>query len=189
MLVFPLGLAYFIFLVTGFSIGLGTSVLLFGLLIIGLMFACSWGLSAFERQMAIWLLRVKIEPMSKPSPPGLGFWKRFTAYLTNPVTWLGLAYLLLKLPIGVVVFSVYLALLISSAAFLFAPLSMGWLKFDLGFWVLDSFPEYLVASFLGIFITLTSFHILNGLAYLLGQMSAFMLGGRKLKPGSQDANS
>ena len=53
-LTFPLGIAYFVFLVTGWSLGIGLAVIWIGLLVLLLVFAVSWGLSAFER----WLLAI-----------------------------------------------------------------------------------------------------------------------------------
>jgi hypothetical protein len=55
-LAFPLGLSYFIFLVTGLSLGISLLIIWVGLLILLLVFAAVWGLSAFERLMAIWFL-------------------------------------------------------------------------------------------------------------------------------------
>ncbi|MGM0771456.1 MAG: sensor domain-containing protein, partial [Halobacteriota archaeon] len=60
---FPLGTAYFIFLVTGLSMGLSLSITLIGIPILILMLVTWWELASFERQIAIWLLGINIPPM------------------------------------------------------------------------------------------------------------------------------
>src|SRR5512136_1654311 len=57
LLAFPLGLGYFIVLVTGLSLGFSLAILWIGLLILALMVVVWWGMAAVERQLAIWLLR------------------------------------------------------------------------------------------------------------------------------------
>ena len=52
LLSFPLGIAYFVFLITGLSLGAGLLVIFVGVpILIGVLFACQ-GLGAFERLMA-----------------------------------------------------------------------------------------------------------------------------------------
>ena len=59
---FPLGLFYFIFLVTGISLGLGLLIVWIGVpLLIGVL-AASRGLSAFERLLSVNMLGSDIAP-------------------------------------------------------------------------------------------------------------------------------
>ena len=97
-LAFPLGLVYFIFLMVGLSSGIGLTIVWVGLLILLVVFITWTALAAFERQMAIWLLREEIPPMSRQDLSGLTLWQQFKATVTNPVTWKGLVYLLAKFP-------------------------------------------------------------------------------------------
>src|SRR4051812_46938929 len=60
---FPLGLAYFVFLTVGLSVGIGLTIVWVGLPILALVIAGSWGMAALERQMAIHLLGVAVPPM------------------------------------------------------------------------------------------------------------------------------
>lgn len=57
LLAFPLRTAYFVFLVTGLSLGLSLPFWV-GILILLFMIIAWWGLVVFERQLAIWLLHV-----------------------------------------------------------------------------------------------------------------------------------
>ena len=51
---FPLGLCYFIFLITALSIGVSTLIVWIGIPILLLTVGAWWGLAAFERGLAIW---------------------------------------------------------------------------------------------------------------------------------------
>src|SRR3954451_24411457 len=83
LLAFPLGLAYFIFLIVGLSLGFGLTLIWIGLPLLALVFAGSWAFTAFERQAAILLLGAEIPPMAPmapipppPSEPARTIWQR-----------------------------------------------------------------------------------------------------------------
>ncbi len=175
VLAFPLGVVYFVFLVVGFSVGLSTSMLLVGLVILAFTLAAAWVLAAFERQQAIWLLRVSIGPMARP-PAGPGAWNSLKAYVGNPVTWSGLFFLALKFPLGVMVFCVTVTLLALSAGLLLAPFTFWWAPVVIFFWRITTLPEALVLFVAGLVIAPLALHILNFLAYGLGQLARLMLG-------------
>jgi len=111
LLAFPLGVFYFVFLVTGLSLGIGLLIIWLGIPILLFMLAAWWALTAFERQLALWLLRVDIPPMSRESASGQSVWTRFKAHLKNPVTWKGLVYLFAKFPLGILSFVVAVTLI------------------------------------------------------------------------------
>ena len=52
-LTFPLGIFYFVFLITGLSVGIGLTIIWIGIPILLLIGLGWWGLAAFERWMAI----------------------------------------------------------------------------------------------------------------------------------------
>ncbi len=186
LLSFPLGLFYFVFLVTGISLGLGMIILWIGVILLVGMFAAWYGLAAFERLTAIWLLREQIPAMQPYDQTGLSIWQRFVAALKNPVTWKGLAYLLLKLPIGVICFTVLVTLVSLSGALIAAPFyyTLNFPVFDLTlngasyttFWVIDTLAEALILSALGVLIAIISMHIFNGMAWLSARFARVMLG-------------
>ena len=184
-LAFPLGLAYFIFLTVGLPLGLGLTLIWIGLPILALVFAGSWGLAALERQMAIGLLGAEIPPMSPPEGlQGKGFWGGIQAFLSNPVTWKGMAYLLLKLPLGMVSFTLAVTLLSLSLAFLLVPFAYSFLDFselyvDGTLWWVDTFGEALACGLFGALIALVSLHAFNGLAAAWRLLATGMLGSRR----------
>ena len=60
LLVFPLGTFYFVFLVTGLSLGFGLLITLLGIPILLLVLGGSWVLCGFERAVAITVLKEEI---------------------------------------------------------------------------------------------------------------------------------
>lgn len=185
LLAFPLGLFYFIFLVTGISVGFATLIVLVGLLFLAVVIAGWWGLAVFERQLSIWLLHEDIPPMETFKHPEESFGKQLIDHFTNPVTWTSLVYLFVKFPLGILSFAAVVALAVTSLAFITAPLTFWWVPlrvelFNNQIWMLDSLPKALIAFVIGLFLALISFHILNALAWISGRFARYMLGGLKL---------
>lgn len=191
LLAFPLGLSYFIFLTVGLPLGLGLTLIWIGIPILALVFAGSWGLAGLERQAAIHMLGARVPPRTPPPvQEDLGFWKKVYAFYTNPVTWKGMAFLLVKLPLGIVTFVGLVALLATTAAFLVAPFAvyaMDWDDFgddiyvDATYWSweVDTFPEAFVCSGIGLVLLLVSLNLLNGLAFLWARTAEVLLGHRR----------
>lgn len=178
LLALPLGIVYFTLLVTGFALGIPLIIVWVGIPILLLVMGMAWGLTAFERVSAIGLLGVKVPPMSRPAIPGASIWKRFINYLGNPVTWKGLIYLLIKLPIGIGTFTAVVTLLSVPLAMIFSPmvLFIPNVHIDLTFWRIDTLPEVIAMMTMGFVLLTLSLHILNFFSYLLGELARVMLG-------------
>ena len=184
LLSFPLGTAYFIFLITGISLGVGLLFVWIGFALLLFLFACWWLLLVFERQLAIGLLRIEIPPLIRQGQQVKGLWKVFVAYVTNPVTWKGLLYLLVKFPLGVINFTVTASALAISGVLLIAPLLYRLVPLQIWFtwertWQIDTLPEALVACVIGAILMISTFHLTNGLAWVSGQFARWMLGNRQ----------
>jgi hypothetical protein len=183
-LAFPLGLFYFIFLLTGLALGFGLTIIWVGLPILAVVLAASWGLAALERRFAILLLGADVPPMT---PPATGetqdFWKRVQAFLGNPVTWKGLGFLFLKFPLGIMSFVLTLVLLVIPTAFLFAPIAWGFddVYYDIPFWNVDTFGETLILAAFGFMGLLVSLNVLNGLGRVWRELAEVMLGSRRFE--------
>ncbi|HEX4966624.1 MAG TPA: sensor domain-containing protein [Thermoanaerobaculia bacterium] len=180
-LAFPLGLIYFVFLTVGLPLGYGLIVVWVGIPILALVFAGSWWMSALERQLAIRLLGAEVPPMAPP--PGsetVGFWQRVRTFLSNPVTWKGMAYLLLKLPMGIASFTATVTLLSFSFGLMLAPIVWPWtdLRFeiDFGVWQPGTFGDALLCGLVGVVFTFLSLNLLNGLAFVWRWVATWMLG-------------
>src|SRR3954453_3268955 len=198
LLAFPLGLAYFIFLAVGLTVGFGLTIVWVGLPILALVFAGSWAFAAFERQAAMLLLGADVPPMlPPPSPVQRTAFQRAGDFFSNPVTWKGMGFLLLKFPLGIVSFVSVVALLPLSSAFLLAPLfwEMGVLDFDgidgVVFQV-DSIGGAWACAVLGVVMLWLSLNLLNALGWIWRGTATVLLGSDRFAaaappPGIPDA--
>jgi hypothetical protein len=176
---FPLGVAYFVVLVTGFSLGVGLAVTLVG---IPILLATVWlvrALSLVERRLATTLLGVEIPDPEPATSEEL--WDRVVALLTSPVTWLGLVFLLGKFVLGIATFAVLAVLGALTFAFVTAPLyyDLPNAGVDVGVWQVTTFPEALVLSVLGVVFLFVSLHAVNGVAWGWGRIAAVLLDGSR----------
>ncbi|HZD55859.1 MAG TPA: sensor domain-containing protein [Anaerolineales bacterium] len=186
LLAFPLGLFYFIFLVVGLSLGFSLLIILVGILVLLIVFAGWLAFGAFERQLAIWLLREDIPPMTPPKlrnrpAESAVSWNGFVAYLANPVTWTSLVYLFVKFPLGILSFVVSVAALSITAVFITSPLTFPFLQPEVWFtwnslWKIDTLGDALIAFVIGLALLFISLHVLNGLAWVSGRFAWVMLG-------------
>ena len=99
VLAFPTGLAYFIVLVVGISLGVGLAIVIIGLGILLATLATWRGMAALERGLARGMLGVPIPPAADRRD--LPFIERVQRWLRDPVTWKSLVFVALKFPLGV----------------------------------------------------------------------------------------
>jgi hypothetical protein len=191
-LALPLGLIYFIFLSVGLSVGAGLTLIWIGIPILALVFAGSWGFAAMERQLAIHALGAPVPPMSQPAVElaqiSQTVWQRVKAFFSNPVTWKGMAFLFLKLPLGMVSFIAIVFLLTLSTALLFTPLLWQLSTYGADFEVdgvvllVDSWGEAWLCVLFGLGMLFISLNLLNGLALVWRWMATFLLGSERFAP-------
>jgi hypothetical protein len=175
-LTFPLGLTYFIILLTGLSLGFGLIVIWVGFLILAAVFALSWALTKFERQLAIVLLRVEIPQSPTLLIPGESIWQQVKRYFGNLQTWKGLAYLFIKFPLGVITFVISVTLLSLSMGLLFAPLIYPFAHMNIFYLRIDNLPLAVLCTVIGVFLTPLSLIVLNMTADLWARITKAMLG-------------
>lgn len=184
LLAFPLGLFYFVFLVTGLPLGVGLLIVWVGFPILALVFAGSWGFAVFERETAQLMLGAEVPPMG-PRPetgPKRTLLERLGDHLANRVTWTSFVFLLLKFPLGIASFVAMVTALATSIAFLAAPFlyrDAGYgVRFELDgwFWHVDTLGEALLCSAFGAFLLLVTLVIARGLGALWARLATVMLG-------------
>jgi len=164
LLSFPLGIFYFVFLVTGLSLGFGLAIIGIGLIILLFMLAAMRGFAAIERQLGIWLLDASI-PQPPPGPELLRHpLQALKKYALDPYTWKGFAYLLIKFPFAIAVFIIMVFLTAFSAALLFAPLFYRYAPLYIMAWRISSAQEALLCSAVGLFLGVCSLHVANAIA-------------------------
>ena len=146
----PLGIAYFTWLVTGFSTGFGLLITLIGIPLLTLVLASVRPLVAAERTLANELLGAGI-PGAPLAPSGRGLIGRLKAYWTDGRTWRGVAFLFVRFPAGLASFVVATVAFGVALTLLAAPV-IGALDsdgLDIGAWDIDSVLEGLALMPLG----------------------------------------
>ena len=183
LLSFPLGICYFVFLVTGIALGIGTFMIWIGVPILLFTITVWWRLALFERQTAIRWLGIDIRPLTFPSSSRMTLWESAQARLTNRMTWKTLTYLLVKFPLGILSFVATVTLFALTLSITIIGLVLGLLTAPFIFlymllWGQADFDiqRYLLFAALGFGVTLVTLHVLNGLAFVSGQFAHAMLG-------------
>ena len=194
LLSFPLGIAYFVFLVTGISLGFGLLIIWVGVPILGIVLAGSWVLCEFERMLAIGLLKEDIPPTARGDRVGraetdvqslssgerffIGMWRRLKGYLSDRLTWTGMLYLFLKFPLGIASFVIAVTLVSVTVALLAAPIAYLFGDFDMsiGGWEIDTLWESGLLTLAGIPMVFVSLYLMNLTAFASGRLARVMLG-------------
>ena len=182
LLAFPLGLFYFVFLVTGLSVGVGLVVIWVGIPILLVVAGAWWLFAAFERVQARYLLCAEIPSAPRPWERADGVWGKLKAHFGSGSTWRDLAYLIAKLAFGTMSFS----LLVTLTAIVGWLLAMPFLAaFDVpvinGTWVPPLWFG-IVSVPLGILALVLSLHVLNAWGWVCARWAEVMF--RVAAPGA-----
>ena len=173
---FPLGLFYFIFLITGILVGIGLIIIWIGIPILLLMMLAWYGFSVFEKQLSIYLLKAEIAEKKKPENQEMTIWKQFNRYLANPVTWKSLAFLFLRFPLGILSFSITVSLLAVTTSFITAPFTYNYYYMEFGLFRVETLGLAILVAFAGILIGFLSLHVFKFMGLLYRRLSEIMLG-------------
>lgn len=168
LLMFPLGIAYFVFLVTGISLGAGMAVTLVGLPILLGVFLLSRYLVRFDAWIAENMIGAELpkRKIDNATPTETPMLERIGNALRDGNRWKGLGYLLLRFPLGVVTFGFTMALVGLSFGMVTAPFAYASGELEIAFWTVNTFGEAMLASVLGVFVGAGALHILSGVAGL-----------------------
>jgi hypothetical protein len=141
----PLGTFYFVFLVTGLSVGLGLAVTVVGIPILVLIVVAARGLAQLERTLAVSLLGASMPRVAKERGAGV-LWRRLAGQARSGATWRELAYLLIRFPTGVASFSIAVSVVGAGGYAIVAPIviASGVRGAEFGSWRIDSVSEALL---------------------------------------------
>ena len=176
-LAFPLGLFYFVFLITGLSLGVGLVVVWIGIPILLVVAGAWWLFGAFERVQAHYLLHADVPPAPREWEKVDGVWAKLRAHFGSAATWKDLVYLLAKLPFGIV----STTLLVTGAAMVFWFIAMPFFSlFDVpiinGTWVPPLWFGLLCLP-LGILVFFVALHVLNAWSWVCARWAEVMFRG------------
>jgi signal transduction histidine kinase len=174
LLAFPMGLAYFIVLVVGLSVGAALAILIVGIGILLATLAAWRAMAAVERGMARGLLGVPIpQPADRRDLAGI---ERVRRWLRDPVTWKSLVFVALKFPLGIVSLAATGFLGFIALVMLFAPLIVLATPVTVFGWMVTNSGQALPLTLIGIPAVLIVLHLANGLAWLWALFARVMLG-------------
>ncbi|HAX68923.1 MAG TPA: sensor domain-containing protein [Anaerolineales bacterium] len=176
----PLGILYFVVLITGFSVGAGLAITIIGLPLLVAMIFVTYILGDLDRKLTTLFLGVQIaKPEARPSEKETAT-AILVAQLKSLQFWKELGYLLLKMPLGVIAFTIAVTFVAVSLAFIGAPFILTYFPdAQMMLWngfVVDTMQEALVTSALGLIFGAFSVLIVNGVAKLMGIISVWALG-------------
>lgn len=104
---FPLAVVSFSVIVTGFSAGLGTLIIVVGVLILSGTLVVARFFADIERvRIAAVLRRPRTRPIYRTAPPGAGVWRRIFQPLSQLQFWLDLVHAVVHFPVAVATFCV-----------------------------------------------------------------------------------
>lgn len=190
MLSFPIGLAWFVYYVTGLSMGIGLLILSVGALILGAMVYAAMPLGLAERWLADRLLDADVPETGFRVPAeDEGFWAWARDAAKNPVLWKTHLFLLLRFPLGLASWLAVVIGLAVSAGLAFAPVvvAVGG-SVRLGTWLVPATPvEALPVTAIGIVGFLVTIHLLNAIGAGWAVLARFLLGKRGPRPAREES--
>ncbi|MDR9452132.1 MAG: sensor domain-containing protein [Acidimicrobiia bacterium] len=178
---FPMGIFWFVALVTLISAGVSLIIIWIGLPILWFTFLLSRNGAQLERRFVEWGLGTNIEVPYR-SEPAAPLRKRWLVRLGDPATWRDLVYLVLLFPLGIVWFTILSIVFALPLALIATPLTMRWwepFSFTGEGWrwlVIDTTGEALIAAAVGVLLLLVVPVVVRGMAALHGAMASGLLG-------------
>jgi hypothetical protein len=184
-LAFPLGLFYFVFLVTGLSVGLGLVIVWVGIPILLVVAGAWWLFGAFERVQAKYLLGAHIPPAPRAWETANGVWGKLKAHFGSAATWKDLLYLLAKLAFGTVATTLLMTLAGTVFWCLALPVAAIW-RLDIVTTSAGGWHPPLWLGLLGIpaglLVFFAGLHLLNGWGWVCRLWAELMFGATPQAP-------
>jgi hypothetical protein len=180
LLALPLGVLYFVILVTGYTLGAGLIITLVGVPILVTMIFVTYLLGDLDRAITSKLIGVRIaKPEAKPARDDSAR-SILVAQLTSLQFWKEFGYLLLKMPLGIIAFVVAITFISVSLALIAAPFILTFVPgAEMTLWhgvQIDTLEEELITSVAGLGLGVITVLIINGFARALGSISVWALG-------------
>jgi hypothetical protein len=184
ILAFPLGLFYFIFLVTGLSVGLGLVIVWVGIPILLVVAGAWWLFGALERLQAKVLLGAAVSAPPRAWENANGVWGKIKAHFGSASTWKDLLYLLAKMAFGIVSFTLLVTLAAIDGGIVTwlvaSPIAHIWnvhiLTWGSGQGWAPPFWLALLTIPLAVFALFLSLHIINGWGWVCARWAELLFG-------------
>ena len=187
LLTFPLGLGYFVFLVTGIAVGVSLSITWIGIPILVATMLIWWQLARMERLLTAWMLDARIPAIravawTEPGRPRsiAAAWSMLKQQVQHPTTWKSLIYLLAEFPFGILAFVVLVCFGAFGGSLLAMPLiyRLTTEQVNVAGMAIDRWWEAALCSLAGLAILALALPIINGLAGLWRRVAEALLSTR-----------
>jgi len=172
---FPLGIFYFVFLMTGIALSLGLAIIVIGLFVLLFVLAATRALGAWERFLSCQMLGADI-PRAPSVPVAWGRpLQALGSALTDAETWKSFAFLMLKFPLGILSFTIVMVFVATTISFLASALAFRFVPVTFMIWRVDSVDAALIMLALGLLLTILSLHVFNGMAAVWRALAVALL--------------
>lgn len=173
----PLGIAYFTVLVFGVALGLGFLITLLG---IPILIGTAWlvrALGNLERARVNAFLGTTLRDPYRRATPEAGWIARLFAAGTDPATWRDFLFLILRLPMGLLTFTVTVTIWSLAIGLLLSPVTylFGVFRMNFGNFIFDGPLAVLIATLAGVVMLALAIGITKGLAALEVVMAGALL--------------
>ena len=137
-----MGVFSFVVVVTGLALGIGLLVTVIGVPILVATLAIAHSLATVERGLARTLLDVRLPERSRYLSGDVGYLARLRYQVTSRRTWAEIAFLLLRLPMGILDFTIVVSVLgLAFGGFVSPWLVVFGVEGSIGDLVIDTLPE------------------------------------------------
>jgi len=178
------GIFYFVWAVTGLSLSVALSILIFGLAFAVLFFGTVRVLSLVEGRIIEVMLGERMPRRPVYAERGKPFMTRIKEMFTDPRTWSTLLYMVLMLPLGIVYFTTAVTGITLSLACMVAPVAVALREVgildDGGIYWNDQlfFPPIIALPFtflVGVFLLFGMLHLARGIGKFQGAIAKHLL--------------
>lgn len=174
----PLGVFDFVLLVTGLSLGLGLLITLLGIPVLIGTILVGHALATFERRLAWSLVDAPMPRLPLRPDDGSGFFlARLRSLLSSRRTWLEILFLVLRLPMGIIDFTIAVTIVALMVQWIVAPILVAaGVDSTFGSWTIDTFAESLIWVPIGLVFVLVGPRLLVGWGSVSAAFATALLG-------------
>ena len=184
MLSLATGIFYFVWAVTGISLSVGLSILIFGLAFAVLFFGTVRVLSLVEGRIIEVMLGERMPRRPVYAERGKPIMTRIKEMFTDPRTWSTLLYMMLMLPLGIVYFTMAVTGITASLALMVAPIALilrglgivdtGGLYID-GEYIMPPLIALPLCFLIGVVLLFSMLHLARGVGKFQGALAKHLL--------------
>jgi uncharacterized membrane protein len=178
------GIFYFVWAVTGISLSIGLSILIFGIVFAMLFFGTVRVLALVEGRIIEVMLGERMPRRPQYQDRELTWRQRVVAMFTDPRTWSTLLYMILMLPLGIIYFTIAVTGISLSIAMVAAPAAVllahfgvinGGIYIDDGVSIVPPLILLPMAMLLGVVLPFALLHLARGIAHFQGGLAKNLL--------------